>query len=196
MEIDCDDGRVEILRRWWPALGIVAGLALIWVPFKTSLDNDAWGERLRAEGVQVQSTVYETEHGARNSNTMHLGYHVAGVRRRAEVACFQVCHPAGTAVRIWVSPDDPEDFVTDFGMLSGHRGRIQGGIGMAGLVLIVATGILVATRLSAMRRERRRQRWKSEQRNQRRQEGKPVRLSRRKSARQGGPAAARSPDAP
>ncbi|WP_433788525.1 DUF3592 domain-containing protein [Actinoplanes sp. CA-252034] len=177
---------MEILRRrqharhLFPVLGIVAGLVLIAVPFKTSLDNDAWGDRLRTEGVQVQAVVFETEYGPRNSRTMHLGYDVADVRHRAEVACRQVCHPAGTAVRIWVSPHDPGDFVTDFGVLSGHRGRLQGGIGMAGLVLFVAMVILVGSRLADRRRERRRQRWKADERDQRRQQSKPVTLRRRK----------------
>lgn len=181
---------VEILRSWWRVrypvyvLGIVAGLAMMWLPYKTFLDNNAWENRLRAEGVPVQAAIDELVRKPRNSNTMHLLYEWAGVQRRAEVGCWEVCHPAGTPVRIWVNPDDPGDFVTEFGTLSGNRGRVQGVIGMTGLVLFVSMVIVVFTRLDRQRRDRRKRRWQQKQRDQRRQqfwhsragtEGKPSR---------------------
>ncbi len=66
---------------------------------------------------------------------MHLSCEFAGVQRQAEVGCWEVCLAAGSTVRIWVNPVDPDDFVTDFGIRSGHRGRLQGVVGAAGLQL-------------------------------------------------------------
>ncbi|MEU8663716.1 DUF3592 domain-containing protein [Actinoplanes philippinensis] len=161
---------VENPRLRWTVgvLGIVAGFAMMWLPYQTSLDNDAWARQLRARGAPAQATVHDVGYAARNSSTMYLDYDVAGVPHRAEVGCWQVCHPAGTRVSIWISPDDPADFATDFGVLSGHRGRIQGGIGMVGLVLFVSTVVVALARLSQRRRDRQRRRWQDEQRALRR----------------------------
>ncbi|MGC4896947.1 hypothetical protein [Micromonospora sp. DT31] len=44
-----------------------------------------------------------------------------------------------------MNPADPSDFVTDFDELSGHRGRIQGGLGVAGFAtLVVAVPLLLS----------------------------------------------------
>ena len=187
---------VEILRSWWRmrypvyVLCIVAGLVMMWLPYKTFHDNNAWEDRLRAEGVPVQGVIDELVHKGRNSNTMHLRYELAGAERRAEVGCWEACHPAGTRVRIWVNPDDPGDFVTEFGTLSGHRGRVQGVIGAAGLVLSGSMLLAGFTRLGQRRRDRRQRDWQRQQRDQRRQQigrgrartqGKPSRRWRKKS---------------
>ncbi len=170
---------VEILRSWWriryPVYGLcmVLGLVMMWLPVKTFRDNDAWEDRLRAEGVPVQGVIDELVHKRRNSNTMHLRYELAGAERRAEVGCWEACYPAGTSVRIWVNPNDPGDFVTEFGTLSGHRGRVQGVIGAAGLVLFGSMVIAVLTRLDRRRRrqrDRRQRDWQRQQRDQRRQQ--------------------------
>ncbi|MDG4783726.1 DUF3592 domain-containing protein [Micromonospora sp. WMMD961] len=167
---------VKIARTWWrmryPAyvLGIVAGLVMMWLPSKTFDDNEAWGTRLRADGVPVQAVIHETVYKARNSRTMHLRYQVAGVPHRAEVGCWEVCLPAGTEVRIWVNPDDPEDFVTEFGMLSGHRGRLQGVVGAAGLILSGTMLAAVVGRLLGRRRDRRQRDWQRQQREHRRRQ--------------------------
>jgi hypothetical protein len=164
---------METLRNWWRlrypfhVLGIVSGLLMLWLPYQTFLDENAWADRLRAEGVPARAVVHDLVRKARNSNTMHVRYEVADVLYRAEVACRQVCHPAGTPVQIWVSPDDPGDFVTDFGTLSGHRGRFQGVVGAAGFVLAVSMTGLAAARLSRQRRDRRLRDRKREQREQR-----------------------------
>lgn len=165
--------RVEILRSWWrvryPAylLGLVTGVVMLWLPYKTFDDNDAWADRLRANGVPVQSTIDQLVSKPRNSKTMHLRYELAGAERRAEVGCFEVCLPAGTAVQIWVNPDDPSDFVTDFGMLSDHRGRLQGVIGAAGLILSGTMAVAVVGRFFGQRRDNRRRDWQRQQRDQR-----------------------------
>ncbi|MET8089190.1 DUF3592 domain-containing protein [Micromonospora sp. NPDC005220] len=164
---------VQILRSWWRVrypvylLGLVVGMVMMWLPFKTSQDSDAWESRLRVDGVQVQAVVNEFVHKRRNSNTMHLRYEFAGAQRQAEVGCWEVCLPAGSAVRIWVNPDDPEDFVTDFGVLSGHRGRLQGVVGAACLVLSGSMALAVIARLHQRRRERRQRDWQRQQREQR-----------------------------
>jgi hypothetical protein len=164
---------VQILRSWWRVrypvylLGLVVGMVMMWLPFKTSQDNDAWESRLRIDGVPAQAVIDELVHKQRNSNTMHLRYEVAGAERRAEVGCWEVCLPAGTEVQVWVNPDDPADFVTEFGTLSGNRGRFQGVIGMAGLILFGSMVLAILTRLLARRRDRRRQDWQRQQRDQR-----------------------------
>ncbi|MFI6244268.1 hypothetical protein ACIBEF_30850 [Micromonospora sp. NPDC050795] len=91
----------------------------------------------------------------------------AGAPRQAEVGCWEVCLAAGSAVRIWVNPDDPDDFVTDFGILSGHRGRLQGVVGAAGLVLSGWMALAVIAHLYQQRRGHRRQDWQRQQRDQR-----------------------------
>ncbi|MGR6320325.1 DUF3592 domain-containing protein [Micromonospora soli] len=170
-------------------LCILVGLGMMWLPYKTWNDNDAWEDRLRAEGVPVQGVVDELVHKRRNSDTMHLRYEWARVERRAEVGCWEACLPAGTPVRIWVSPDDPGDFVTEFGTLSGHRGRVQGVIGAAGLVLFGSMVLAGFTRLDQRRRDRRQRDWQRQQRDRRRQQightrvrtqGKPSRRWRKK----------------
>ncbi|WFE51886.1 DUF3592 domain-containing protein [Micromonospora sp. WMMD1155] len=167
---------VKIVRIWWrwryPAylLGIVAGMVMMWLPLKTFDDQEAWETRLRADGVPIQAVIHETVYKARNSRTMHLRYQFAGVPHRAEVGCWEVCLPADTSVRIWVDPDDPEDFVTEFGTLSGHRGRLQGVIGAAGLILAGTTLAAVVGHFLGRRRDRRRRAWQSQQREQRRRQ--------------------------
>ncbi|MFK4245212.1 DUF3592 domain-containing protein [Micromonospora chokoriensis] len=167
---------VKIVRIWWrmryPAylLGIVAGVVMMWLPVKTFDDNEAWGARLRDDGLPVQAVVYETVHKGRNSNTMHVRYQVRGAQRQAEVGCWEVCLPADAAVRIWVNPDDPDDFVTEFGTLSGHRGRLQGVVGAAGLILSGTMLAAVVGRFLGRRRDRRRRDWQSQQRDQRRRQ--------------------------
>ena len=130
---------VQILRSWWRVryplyvLGLLVGMVMMWLPFKTFQDNDAWESRLRVDGVPAQAVVDELVHKRRN--TMHVRYEFGGAQRQAEVGCWEVCLPAGSAVPIWVNPNDPGDLVTDFGILSGHRGRLQGVVGAAGLTL-------------------------------------------------------------
>ncbi|WBB65207.1 DUF3592 domain-containing protein [Micromonospora sp. WMMD812] len=173
---------VEILRAWWRvrypvyAVGILVGLVMMWLPVKTGNDNDAWEDRLRADGVPVQAVIDELIHKGRKSDTMHLRYEFGGAERRAEVGCWEVCLPAGTPVRIWVDPEDPGDFVTDFGTLSGHRGRVQGVIGAAGLILAGSMVLVGFTRLDRRRRDRRQRDRQRQQRDQRRQEIGPARV--------------------
>ncbi|MET7951725.1 DUF3592 domain-containing protein [Micromonospora sp. NPDC005324] len=165
---------VQILRNWWRArypvyiLGLAVGMVMMWLPFMTFQDNDAWASRLRVHGLSAQAVVDELVHKRRN--TMHLRYEFAGAQRQAEVGCWEVCLPAGSAVRIWVNPNDPEDFVTEFGILSGHRGRLQGVVGAAGLVLSGAMALAVIARGTQRRRDRRRQDWQRQQRDQRRRQ--------------------------
>lgn len=98
---------------------------------------------------------------------MHLRYEFAGAQRQAEVGCWEVYLAAGSPVRIWVNPKDPEDFVTDFGILSGHRGRLQGEVGAAGLVLSGWMALAVIARGYQRQRDRRRRDWQRQQHGQR-----------------------------
>lgn len=162
---------VQILRSWWRVryplyvLGLLVGMVMMWLPFKTFQDNDAWESRLRVHGVPAQAVVDELVHKRRN--TMHVRYEFGGAQRQAEVGCWEVCLPAGSAVPIWVNPNDPGDLVTDFGILSGHRGRLQGVVGAAGLTLSGWMVLAVIARLYQRRRDRRQGDGQRQQRDQR-----------------------------
>lgn len=136
------------------ALLAVAGAALLWLPFHTQTALDDWGVTLRERGTPARATVVDqvTESGGNrgsSSSTMYFSYVVDGRTHSREVPCFEVCRAAGTEVPIWVNPADPGDFVTDFGQLSGHRGRVQGVLGVVGLVAL-GTGVVLT--LSRIRR--------------------------------------------
>ncbi|MGC4837185.1 hypothetical protein ACLQ3D_22060 [Micromonospora vinacea] len=177
---------MQILRSWWRVrypvyiLGLAVGLVMTWLPFKTFQDNDAWGRHLRVDGVPAQAVVEELVHKRRN--TMHLRYEFAGTQRQAEVGCWEVCLPAGSAVRIWVNPNDPGDFITDFGILSGHRGRLQGVVGAAGLVLSGWMALALIARGYQRRRDRRRHDWQRQrqQRDQRQRQFANARAGRKR----------------
>ncbi|MEU7757416.1 MULTISPECIES: DUF3592 domain-containing protein [Micromonospora] len=136
------------------ALLAVAGAALLWLPFHTQSALDDWAVTLRERGTPARATVVDqvTESGGNkgsSSSTMYFSYVVDGRTHAQEVACFEVCRAAGTEVPIWVNPADPGDFVTDFGQLSGHRGRVQGVLGAVGLAAL-GTGVVLT--LSRIRR--------------------------------------------
>ncbi|MEV5631878.1 DUF3592 domain-containing protein [Micromonospora tulbaghiae] len=136
------------------ALLAVAGAALLWLPFHTQTALDDWGVTLRERGTPARATVVDqvTESGGNRSSssrTMYFSYVVDGRTHSQEVPCFEVCRAAGTEVPIWVNPADPGDFVTDFGQLSGHRGRVQGVLGVVGLAAL-GTGVVLT--LSRIRR--------------------------------------------
>ncbi|RAO25775.1 hypothetical protein ONO23_05768 [Micromonospora noduli] len=175
---------VQILRSWWRArypvyaLGLAVGLVMMWLPIKTFQDNDVWGRRLRVDGVPAQAVVDELVHKRRN--TMHLRYEFAGAQRQAEVGCWEVCLAAGSAMQIWVNPNDPQDFVTDFGILSGHRGRLQGVVGAAGLVLSGWMALAVVARGHQRRHDRVRRDWQRQRQDQRQRRYGSVRAGRKR----------------
>jgi len=130
----------------------VAGGALLWLPFHTQMALDDWGVTLRERGTPAQATVVDqvTKSGGNRSSssrTMYFSYAVDGRTHSQEVPCFEVCRAAGTEVPIWVNPADPNDFVTDFGQLSGHRGRVQGVLGVVGLFALGAGVVLTLSRI-------------------------------------------------
>ncbi|WBC13004.1 DUF3592 domain-containing protein [Micromonospora sp. WMMA1998] len=136
---------------------LVAGGALLWLPFHTQNALDDWAVDLRAHGVPARAQVHDlvTKRGG-TSKTMHFRYAVDGRTYEREVACVEVCRSIGDEVPIWVNRTDPGDFVTDFGQLSGHRGRLQGGLGAAGFMLLVVAIPLTLSRLRLPSRLRRR----------------------------------------
>ncbi|MET8147354.1 DUF3592 domain-containing protein [Actinoplanes sp. NPDC049668] len=147
----------------WVTLGcallVVAGSALLWLPFHTQLALDDWAAELRATGVPARALVHdrvrkEGGNRASPSTTMYFRYELAGRAYEREVGCVEVCRPVGDEVSIWVNPADPGDFVTDFDQLSGHRGRTQGGLGVAGFVLLVLAVPPLLSRIPSARRRR------------------------------------------
>ncbi|MFE9653843.1 DUF3592 domain-containing protein [Micromonospora sp. NPDC006431] len=138
----------------WPTLGaallVMAGGALLWLPLHTQHALDDWEKELRGTGTPANAKVYDrvTKSGGNRtsaSTTMYFRYELAGRTYEQEVGCVEVCRRPGDEVRIWVNPDDPRDFVTDFDQLSGHRGRIQGGLGVVGFgILVVAVPLLLS----------------------------------------------------
>lgn len=144
----------------WATLGcvllVVAGGALLWLPFHTQYALDEWQTQLRATGVPARAVVKDqvTKSGGNRTSpsaTMYFRYDLAGRTYEQEVACVQVCRSIGEEVPIWVNPADPSDFVTDFDQLSGHRGRIQGGLGVAGFVILVVAVPLLLSRIPFQR---------------------------------------------
>ncbi|MBF5028713.1 MULTISPECIES: DUF3592 domain-containing protein [unclassified Micromonospora] len=134
------------------ALLAVAGATLLWLPFHTQSALDDWGVTLRERGTPARATVVDqvTESGGNkgsSSSTMYFSYVVEGRTHAQEVPCFEVCRAAGAEVPIWVNPADPGDFVTDFGQLSGHRGRVQGVLGVVGLAALGAGVVLTLSRI-------------------------------------------------
>ncbi|WP_406077797.1 DUF3592 domain-containing protein [Micromonospora sp. NBC_00858] len=144
---------IMLLRRpVWVTIGCVllavAGGALLWLPIRTQSALDDWKTELRVRGVPAQAVIYDrvTKRGG-TSTTMYLRYEMAGRTYEREVGCFEVCRSAGDEVLIWVNPGDPNDFVTDFDALSGHRGRTQGVVGAAGFVILVVAVPLLLSRI-------------------------------------------------
>jgi hypothetical protein len=141
-------------------LMVVLGGTLLWLPLHTHLELEDWGAELKTTGVPAQAVVYDrvTEKGGNresSSTTMYLRYAVGGRAHRAEVGCVQVCLPPGDQVQIWVNPADPGDFVTDFDMLSGHRGRLQGGLGVVGIVVLIWAFAMIESGTRGRRKRRR-----------------------------------------
>lgn len=156
------DDRVIMLRRSsaWLTLGsvllVVAGGVLLWLPFHTQYALDDWQTELRASGVPAKAVVYDqvTKRGGNRtsaSTTMYFRYEIAGGTYEQEVGCVKVCLSIGEEVPIWVNPADPSDFVTDFDELSGHRGRIQGGLGVAGFTILVLAVPMMLSRIPFQR---------------------------------------------
>ncbi|HCT81852.1 MAG TPA: hypothetical protein DGG94_22770 [Micromonosporaceae bacterium] len=152
---------ISISSRAWAIAGFVSlllvGGALLYTPFHHFRHLDAWEKELRERGKPAQALVFNrvTKPGGNRSSdktTMYFQYDLDGVRTEAEVGCVQVCLYAGTTVAIWVNPDDPTDFVTEFDQLSGHRGRFQGVLGAAGAVLLFLTPVIALSRRRASRR--------------------------------------------
>ncbi|NES29153.1 DUF3592 domain-containing protein [Micromonospora terminaliae] len=135
---------------------VLAGGALLWLPFHTQYALDRWGTELRETGVPARAVVYDqvTKRGGNrtsSSTTMYFRYGLAGRTYEQEVGCVEVCRSVGEEVPIWVNPADPDDFVTDFDQLSGHRGRIQGGLGVAGFAILVVAVPLLLSRVPFQR---------------------------------------------
>ncbi|MFG1718154.1 DUF3592 domain-containing protein [Micromonospora chalcea] len=135
---------------------VAGGGALLWLPFHTQTELDDWAVTLRERGTPARAVVVDqvTKSGGNRSSssrTMYFSYELDGRTHAQEVACFEVCRAAGAEVPIWVNPADPGDFVTDFGQLSGHRGRVQGVLGVVGLAVL---GVGVVLTLSRIRRRR------------------------------------------
>ncbi|WP_233578785.1 DUF3592 domain-containing protein [Micromonospora sp. BL4] len=144
---------IMMLRRpVWVTVGcvllMVIGGALFWLPMRTQSALEDWETELRATGVPARGIIYDrvAKRGG-TSTTMHLRYDVAGRTYEQEIGCVEVCLPVGDEVSIWVNRADPSDFVTDFDELSGHRGRIQGVVGAAGFVVLVAGILLTLSRI-------------------------------------------------
>jgi len=118
----------------------VGGL-LLWLPIHTQIALDDWTAELRAGGEPTRAIIYDRV-TKRHNTTMYFRYEIGGRTYEQEVPCVEVCRSYGDEVPIWVNPADPRDFVTDFGQLSGHRGRVQGVLGAGGFVMLLL-GLLV-----------------------------------------------------
>ncbi|SIQ59585.1 hypothetical protein [Micromonospora avicenniae] len=127
--------------RLWQAVGcgllLVVGALLLWLPIHTQNALDDWAVELRAGGEPAQAIIYDRITTARGKTTMYFRYDFDRRTYEQEVPCVEVCRSYGEKVRIWVNRSDPTDFVTDFEQLSGHRGRLQAGLGAAGFAALL-----------------------------------------------------------
>ncbi|MER7440139.1 hypothetical protein [Micromonospora avicenniae] len=125
----------------WQAVGcgllLVVGALLLWLPIHTQNALDDWAVELRAGGEPAQAIIYDRITTARGKTTMYFRYDFDRRTYEQEVPCVEVCRSYGEKVRIWVNRSDPTDFVTDFEQLSGHRGRLQGGLGVVGFATLL-----------------------------------------------------------
>lgn len=116
---------------------MVAGGLLLWLPIHTQSALDDWAVELRAGGEPAQAIIFDRVTKGRGKTTMYFRYDFDGRTYEQEVPCVEVCRSYGEKVGVWVNRSDPTDFVTDFDQLSGHRGRLQGGLGAAGFVALL-----------------------------------------------------------
>ncbi|MET7747202.1 hypothetical protein [Micromonospora sp. NPDC005367] len=135
----------------WQAVGgillLVVGGLLLWLPIHTQNALDDWAVELRAGGEPAQAIIYDRITKRRGGTTMYFRYDFGGRTYEQEVPCVEVCRSYGEKVGIWVNRSDPTDFVTDFDQLSGHRGRLQGGLGVVGFVALLLGALLTLSRV-------------------------------------------------
>ena len=142
-------------------LGIfVVGVVLFSWPFETGWRAAQWAKELRQIGVRQQILMYDMkieDRGSRNSSiTMFFRYEFAGRTIETEMPCSNtLCLDDGTTVDVWINPDDPTDFVTAGGKLSGHRGYYQGAFGFVGAIMTAGGIIIGSSRWFEHRRGRR-----------------------------------------
>ncbi len=157
-------GVKHAVPQWWRAIAwsalLVIGAALLYLPYKTQRELDRWRVELRERGHPAQAHVYyyeEKRRGRRLSQAMFVTYDIRGRSHQQEVPCYSACLSAGQAMSIFVNPDDPSDFVTEYRELSGNRGRVQGVLGAVGFsaMLLAALALILPAVPSRDRRRRR-----------------------------------------
>jgi hypothetical protein len=118
---------------------LVAGVLLVYQPFRRAHELDRYGDQLRRTGERVQAVVVgKVEDRGKRKLVCHLGYDFHGVSYEDAVDCANP-DPGSRAVLIWVNPKDPHDYVTQDGVLSGTRNKAGFLLGVLGAALILTT---------------------------------------------------------
>jgi hypothetical protein len=137
--------------RWTLAVAaLVGGGLLMYEPFRHAHELDRYGDHLRQIGAQVRATVAAPQVPIRTRNSRYrsvtyLDFEFHGQRFRDDFACDRPgCPRPGATVLIWVNPNDPHDFVDQYGTLSGNRNGRRQAFGVVGLGMVVAGIAIVA----------------------------------------------------
>jgi hypothetical protein len=119
---------------------LVTGVLLVYQPFRRAHELDRYGDQLRRTGERVQAVVVARveQDGHKRKLVCHLGYDFHSVSYQDAVDC-ENADPGSRAVLIWVNPNDPHDYVTQDGVLSGTRNTVAFLLGVLGAALILTS---------------------------------------------------------
>jgi hypothetical protein len=141
--------RGRLVVRWLAATVVLAaGVFLIYLPFHRAAQLDRYANHLRTSGEPVQATLDEDveifhDVKPKKITTRKLVYEFHDTRHEEAFNCAGPCPVKGTKVRIWVNPNDPLDYVDEYGTLSGDRNRLSAVLGLAGVGAIFLAGMIL-----------------------------------------------------
>lgn len=140
-----------LLRLGFTAAAFVIGGILISTPYRHQRGLDARSVELHRDGVPVSAAVVdredkETGRGRNRTSTIVLSYWLDGRPYREEVLCEKGCGETGGTVRLWVAPEDPDEFVTEWGdhnepqRTAERIGYVGWGVAGVGLLALLGPG--------------------------------------------------------
>jgi hypothetical protein len=132
------------IARWVLSAAILVGGAyLVYRPFQWSAELAGYADQLRRSGEPIEAHAmvhvesYTGYKGQRKSYTVvELDYEFHDTKHRLPLDCDSPCPHDGDKVMIWVNPNDPVDYVDQYGTLSGDRNDFPALLGLAGIGVI------------------------------------------------------------
>jgi hypothetical protein len=132
------------IARWLLSAAIlVSGAYLVYLPFHRSVELVGYADQLHRSGEPVEAhAMVHVEFitdakGRRNSYTVReLDYEFHDTKHRLPLNCDSPCPHDGDKIMIWVNPNDPVDYVDEYGTLSGDRNDFPALLGVAGIGVI------------------------------------------------------------